>query len=344
MPDEDLQHVLTHTAGLWRPLQGQRWFLTGGSGFVGSWLLETFLRANDALNLGASAIVLTRDPAAFRQRLPWLGTHQAIELVAGDVRTFPPPDGPVSHVIHAAGEGAGGGGGNDGAVHDITVKGTRQALAFARQAGAARFLFVSSGAVYGPQAPTTGLVSEGALTPATGRRDYAEGKREAEELCRSAGGDLVVPIARGFAFVGPHLPLDRGFAVGNFIRDAFAGGPVRVSGDGTAVRSYLYAADMAIWLWHILMRGVSGRAYNVGSDRAVTIRELATAVAAVFSPSPVVEVLGKAQPGAVVARYVPSVQRVDVELGLRPMVTLPDALQRTVRFLRRPGTSVPGSS
>ena len=139
-------------------------------------------------------------------------------------------------------------------------------------------------------------------------------------------------IARCFAFVGPHLPLDTGFAAGNFIRDALRGGPIQVKGDGTPRRSYLYAADLAAWLWTILVEGRPGRAYNVGSDADLSIRELADEVRKVVAPQADVTVAKQPEPGKLAERYVPDITRARTDLRLGVWISLQDAIARTVAW------------
>lgn len=338
LPPADLDHVLARTAGVWDAVRGRRVFVTGGTGFFGTWLLETFAWANDRLRLDAELVALTRDPAAFARKAPHLAGHPAIVLIPGDVTSFAPPAGPFSFVVHAA-TVSGAVVEDPVAMFDTVVGGTRKLLDAAVAWGADGFLLTSSGAVYGRQPPALANVPEdhpGGPDPLSGNAAYAEGKRAAECLCglfhRRHG--LRAVVSRGFAFVGPHLPLDAHFAAGNFLRDGLAGGPVRVGGDGTPVRSYLYAADLAVWLWTMLVKGAGGRAYNTGSDEAVTIRELAGRVGAMCGAD--VVVARDAVPGVPAERYVPDVSRARAELGLDVWVPLTEAFARTASW-HRPG-------
>ena len=339
----DLEAVLAATTDLWDDVRGARLFVTGGTGFFGCWLLETLLRADDALRLGVSIVVLSRDPQRFVVRAPHLAGHPAVTLLGGDMGSFRFPSSSFDAVIHAATETG------DPTVpaadrladplqkFDSDLAGVRRALELARQRGARRFLFTSSGAVYGRQPPDLSHVPEdyrGAPDPLDVATAYGSAKRAGEFLCagyRERYG-LETVVARCFAFVGPYLPLDGGYAIGDFIADALAGGPVRVTGDGTPYRSYLYAADLAVWLWTLLCRGTAGRAYNVGSDEALTIRELAQTVARVVAPTAKIVVESRPREGVSAQRYVPSVARAQAELGLRRRVTLHDAIARTVAW------------
>ena len=336
LPPADLDHVLAHLPGGWEELRGARVFITGGTGFFGAWLLESFAQANDRLGLGARALVLSRDPGRFLEKMPHLGGRVDLGFVRGDVRDFAFPAERCTHVIHA--------GTTSGSpvppreMFDTILAGTARVLDFAATTGARRLLFVSSGAVYGRQpADLTHIPEEhpGGPDPMDPASAYGEGKRAAELLCtlRNHAGGLETTVARAFAFVGPHLPLDAHFAVGNFLRDALAGGPVRVGGDGTPFRSYLYAADLAAWLWTILLRGAPGRAYNVGSDESLTIAEVAETVRTSLGLSAPVEIAKPPPPpGTPASRYVPDVARAARELGLRPAVPLAEAVRRTAAW------------
>jgi len=343
LPETDLDHIISHTHGLWESLRGASIFLTGATGFVGTWLLASVLRANDEFDLGISIVALTRNPERFMGQAPELAGHKAVRLLEGDMCGFVPPAGHFPFVIHAATERSFEP--DDGrplGTFDADVGGTRRVLEFARTHGVRRFLFTSSGAVYGAQPASLTHIPEdyvGAPSTMLSNSAYGQAKRVSEFMSvmygRTYGFDST--IARLFAFVGPLLPLNANFAVGNFIRDALAGGPLRIAGDGTPYRSYLYAADLAIWLWTILLRGTPNHPYNVGSARDVTIAELARTVIDVTGTAAKIEVAQRPVPGALPARYVPNVDRAASELGLRNHVSLEDGIMKTYEWHRAQG-------
>ena len=337
LPDQDLEHVLANTEGIWEDLRDGRLFVTGGTGFFGRWMLESFLKANDDLGLGANITVLTRDPARFAEAAPHVAANAAVALHPGDVKSFAFPDIGYTHVLHMATEA--GPGFSPIASFETAIAGTERVLTFAGLCGARKLLLTSSGAVYGKQPPDVERLSEeyvGAPRPEEVSAGYGHGKRAAEYLCSvaAAESDLEAKIARCFAFVGPLLPLDLNFAIGNFVRDALDLDHIEVLGDGTARRSYLYAADLAVWLWTILIRGQSGRPYNVGSEEDLSIADLARLVAGVVRPGIPVRIAEPAAAGASPSRYVPSTARATGELGLHAGVMLDEAVRRTAQWHR----------
>jgi nucleoside-diphosphate-sugar epimerase len=326
----DLIAIDRALAPLWPRLNGARILFTGATGFIGRWMLEALVRA--PVDVGLT--VLSRDPAGFALRAPHLAAR--CTLVAGDVlHGFDLPPGRFTHVIHGA---------TDASAHltatdprrmfDTVVLGTRRLVDLA-VAHDARLLFMSSGAVYGRQPGECSHVAEdwpGGPDPRDAGAVYAEAKRAAEMVIAAAirQRGLEAVSARIFALLGPLLSLDTHFAAGNFIRDAIAGRRITVEGSGQAVRSYLYAADMAVWMWTLAIAAPGGATLNVGSEQAVSIAELAHLTARVLG-APGVDVLGRPDPGWNPGRYVPSTRLARETLGLTATIDLATAIRRTAQ-------------
>ncbi len=356
----DLDEILARTEPLWEELRGQRILITGATGFFGCWLLESFAWANRKLNLKAHAVGLARRPRILAEKAPHLAQDPSIVVHASDVQSGNFPDGNFSYCIHGATEASARLNSEfPQLMFDTIVEGTRRTLQFAKERSVARFLLISSGAIYGNQPSHVAHVREsfdGSPDPLNPASAYAEGKRAAEMLTALAGNHpaagatasgsaphFSATVARCFAFVGPYMQLGAHFAIGNFIEDRINERSIAVAGDGTAVRSYLYASDLMVWLWTILFKGASSRAYNVGSEREITIAELARTVATSVGPDLEVKIALRPTPGAPVHRYVPSTERARKELGLSESVPLRDAVDRTYSWFSRSSSDLPTS-
>ena len=234
------------------------------------------------------------------------------------MRDFVFPEGHFDAIIHAATSAVTTL--SDAEMTSVIMDGARHVTDFAKAAGCGKILFTSSGAVYGPR--ITPAREDDACEPVTA---YGKGKLAVERLLVNAGFD--VKIARCFAFTGPHLNRGIHFAIGNFIQNCLDGKPITINGDGTPLRSYLYADDLVEWLFAILERGENGRPYNVGSDRTVSIRELAETVRDALGSKSEIIVKGIPKAGEKPSVYVPSIERARGELGLDVKVALENAIR-----------------
>lgn len=312
----------------------------GGTGFFGKSILDLFQRGGlDAWNV-ERVIAMSRHAERLRQEAPALLSDR-VTLVAGDITTarrLPSAD----YVIHAAA--------STDARHYLArpeeerrniQAGTLNYCELARDCHRdSKIVYVSSGAVYGAQPATLEQVAEDQAAADVqsmpeGKRDYAVAKRDAEAAIVGLGGEgLAVGIARCFAFIGPWLPRDQHFAIGNFIGDALAGRRVTVNARHRVYRSYLHADDMVRWLMAIAAHaGPDCPTYNVGSDQPILMGALAALVAqesGLAADAPETS-------GEQVDRYVPSIAKIRAELGVEMQYNLTAAIRATLGRLRDAG-------
>lgn len=312
--------------------------LTGGTGFFGKALLRRWAAQTEQGIAPTEVTVLSRDPGQFLKRFPEFRAHEWLDFHRGDVLepASLPSAGSFTRILHAAADSTLGPRLAPLERYDQIVNGTRHLLDFAVSRGISRFLLISSGGVYGPQPSDVSHVTEshnGMPDPLNPANAYGIAKRSAEHLCALYWNryGLETVIARCFAFVGRDLPLDVHFAIGNFIKDALYSEEIVISGDGSAIRSYMDQRDLAVWLSTLLEHGVAGQAYNVGSDVEISIHDLAALVVSALAPAKPVRILGNADPANLRNRYVPCIGKARRELGLQLAIPLAEAILEAAR-------------
>ena len=310
--------------------------ISGGTGFVGSHLQDALAGGQYSVNIDEVAVT-GRDVRRHH------GPARFLAWEAG-LQPFPEVDG--CSLIHAAtAASAFETHSRPDAVFLQIVEGASQVINWcSRQRGAPRVLFLSSGAVYGsmPVGVSSWLETASVANDLVNSMNaYERGKRAAEVLFQSAAkaGVCRLTIARLFAFSGRHLPLDRHFAIGNFVRDALESRDIEVRGSGSAVRSYLDGRDLAHWLLKALDSPLAiDRIIHVGSEVSTTIRELAELVAnrsgEILGSRPNVQIRGVTSALDGYDRYVPSTSETRALLGLSETVELSDSIDDMIRFRR----------
>lgn len=332
----DCEYIYLKTGIFLDKFKDKTIFITGGTGFIGKWFLEYFSWLNDNKNACMEIIVLSRNPSKFISDFPHFARNYII-YYTGDVIDFCSFDRHVDYIIHAATD-------SDAETNknfplkmvDTAVLGTRRILDFAVEKNVKCLLYLSSGAVYGTP-PENELYFEesslGAPDVLDSSSAYGESKRMAELLCKLYFEQfrLKSVIARCFAFVGPYLPLDKHFAIGNFINNVLRHEDIIIKGTGMPLRSYMYASDLIVWLLYCLFKGEGGTAYNVGSDQPVSIKDLAE-ITASFNSDLTVKVLNQTNTSQRNFNYIPDTSKIRSDLHVPEVIALKEAISRTINF------------
>jgi len=336
----DAEAVLSGRHSLLDALRGQHLFVSGGTGFLGTWLLELIKVLNDTHGFDLRVTVYSRSARSFAAKWPHLGHQPGVRFEEGDIRYLTELPRDVGYILHAAAL-------TDrrllasqpGAVAEVNSMGTQRLLKAANLLeDVKKFVLLSSGLVYGSQPWEMLRVEEsyaGPLRCNDVNAVYAESKRFAEVLAQSAISETKLPVVtlRPFAFVGPYQSLQLPWAVTDFIRDSFTGGPIRIMGDGSTVRSIMYASDYAFWVLAALAKGRGRETYNVGSPEPVDLLSLAKMITQSFSPVPEI-CMRLGQTGHDRSRLVPDVGRAARDLGVAVTIPLFEAIQKTITWNR----------
>lgn len=314
--------------------RGKTILITGGTGFFGIWMLSAFIQIKKNVQGDLRILVVSRDPGEFLQKHALYDFGRHAEFIESDVKSLILKDMKVTHLVHMATTNAIETFAGEDQLNkiDLLYLGTRNVI---EQCGATleKVLFTSSGVTYG--ITPSGLVTEetpSALDTTSIGSALGLGKLTAEYLMAyyAEKFNFRYSIARCFSFAGQHLPLDLHYAFGNFIRDVLEKQDIQIKGDGKASRSYLYIGDATAWLLRLLAEPLN-QIFNVGSEKSITVVELAERVANALGQPTAVNFIGQQQEIGNFKRdaYVPSVTKITKTYsGLMEWTTVEESIQK----------------
>jgi dTDP-glucose 4,6-dehydratase len=331
MADDALRPQPSRTAGAGRiekELAGHRVVVTGGAGFVGSWVCERLLE------LGTEVVCVDNFLTGSRDNVSHLDSGR-FKLLEQDVCEGLDVADDVDWVLHLASPAS--------PAHYLRLPietlragslGTMAALEFA-EAKSARFLLASTSEVYGD--PLEHPQSEGYwgnVNPIGPRSVYDESKRFAEALTTAYRNDRGVDtsIVRIFNTYGPRMQLDDGRAIPAFVSQALAGRPLTVAGDGSQTRSLCYVEDTVDGILALAASGHRGPV-NIGSTEEMSMLELAERVRALAGSSAPVEFVEL--PADDPKQRRPDLTRAAELLDWSPRVDFEEGLKRTIEWFAR---------
>jgi len=343
---EDVRLMAEQMARIVAVLEGGTLLVTGGSGFLCSYLLDSVAYLNDhCFSRPCRLISVDNLRSGVADRVAHLADRADFRFISHDVSQPLALGERVDWIIHGAGIAS-------PTFYrrfpletiDVNVSGTRRMLDLARQAGARSILYMSTSEIYGdPERlfiPTPedyrGYVS------CTGPRAcYDESKRLAETLCATYYSLYRTPVKvmRPFNVYGPGQRLDDRRIVPDLISAALEGRPLVLYSDGRATRSFCYVADAIRAMWHVLLSDADGEAFNVGNDeREISMREFARELAAIAG-NPPLEVIHQVSEDPQYLtdnpqRRCPDLTKLRTRFAWTPQVGLRAGLKRTLRSYR----------
>ena len=319
-------------------LKNQKLLITGGTGFIGSWIAEFVAYLNDNHHFNISMVLVGRNTETFITEKKHLASRSDIQLISKDIRYINELPQDISYIIHAAAS-------PDNRNHlsspietiSTITRGTDNLIDSAfKLPNLKKFLYVSSGQVYGKSNNANALISESDFGPLNCNKVtavYPEAKRLAESTCCAYSSQYKLPIviARPFSFIGPYQSLSKPWAINSFINDALKNKTIRIIGNGEPVRSYMYPADMVVWLLKILIDGKENTAYNVGSPQGISLKDVAAKVVQLAQTNVNIDIKFNNNDSN---HYVPDISLCEKDLGLKINYTIEESICKSIEWFK----------
>ena len=312
-------------------LKSSHILITGGTGFIGTWITEMLIYLNENFNFNVTIYLLSRNAAQRSNH----SEFEYIHYIKSDVKNVKELPSTIEYILHAAGT-------PDSREHvsnsiktiDTFYKGTQNILDLAsRLPNLIKAIHFSSNKIYGTNYSKAPLDESNTNIFGNSNQDvYSESKRISETLCKAYMSELHLPIiiVRPFAFIGPFQSLDKPWAVNNFIRDAILGGPIRILGNELTTKSYMYGSDLAYYILNILVQGKIGEIYNIGSSHPTSLVELATKIKNLINSEIEIKIRSSKDQYSGTSFDVPQTSKIENGLNIKSFFNIEEALKRTI--------------
>jgi nucleoside-diphosphate-sugar epimerase len=336
---DDCKRVYSGVSEKLKKLSGEALLITGGSGFMGSWLCELVYYMNKTHKMDIRLFITARDRERFEFILPHVANSKYVKFIRSDIRSMTELPSEVNYIVHAAAN-------PDNRFHSsrpfetmsTVAEGTGAILrAASRASNLHKIINVSSSSIYSQDLNNDDKFLENSPGMPLNSRlssSFSDANRYSEALCSAARSELRLPITtiRPFTFSGAYQDIDSPWALNNFINDAINKRPIRIHGDGETIRSYMYGADLAVWVLVIMLHTKNGQIYNVGNDNGISLREVAQKVANCIQPVPSILLNTSLTTEINRSALVPNVTKAEKEFGLKQFTSIDLAIQRSVHW------------
>ena len=331
----DLNFIINKILDIKSNFNKKKILLVGGTGFIGKWLVMTFNQLNKKYKTNITIFILTRDKYKFLKHYSEFKKIKSVIFIQGDILNFKIKNIDFDYIIHA---------GSDLKVEkkdqgkylkELSI-GSKRIFGIKNKKIKTRILFLSSGSVYKNNNATNKIGESKFYLPSKFPIDntYAFGKILAEIFAKLfiKFKNKNIIIVRGFSFVGPYQQFERGFAITDFIKDSLENKDIKLNNGNNIFRSYLYIADLIIWLLHILVRSKKGEIYNVGSDKEINLTKLSKKIIKINKSGS--KVIKNNNQNKKINYYVPNIDKAKKKFNLRVWTSLEHSIDKTTTWFK----------